>query len=128
VVNSRNIMRQSQIKNVSYLKDRRRELRNNLTPAEAALWSVLKNSQFQNKKFRRQHSIGNYIVDFYCPSEKIIIELDGNIHTDPGQSIYDFERDECLKKLDNKVLRFENRLVFEDMEGVLAQIAVYFAS
>ncbi|MFI5384261.1 MAG: endonuclease domain-containing protein [Methanosarcina thermophila] len=78
-------MRQNQIKNISYLKARRKELRENLTPAEAALWNVLKSSQFKNRKFRRQHSIGKYIVDFYCPAEKLIIELDGAVHMRLGR-------------------------------------------
>jgi very-short-patch-repair endonuclease len=119
-------MRTNQIKNVSYLKERRKQLRNNLTPAEAALWSSLRNSQLKNRKFRRQHSIGNFIVDFYCPAEKIIIELDGEVHNEPGQAANDFERDEYLKSLGNKILRFENKLVFENMEGLLAEIAACF--
>jgi very-short-patch-repair endonuclease len=121
-------MRQNQVKNVSYLKGKRLDLRNNLTPAEAALWNALKNSQFKNRKFRRQHSIGKYIVDFYCPAEKLIIELDGAIHNETGQAIYDFERDKYLESLGNKVLRFENKLVFQNLEEVLEQVVAYFAS
>ena len=61
--------------NLPYLKGRRKELRKNLTPAEAGLWKMLKNKQLYGLKFRRQHSIENYIIDFYCPAIKLIIEL-----------------------------------------------------
>ncbi|MHA6250128.1 endonuclease domain-containing protein [Pontibacter sp. CAU 1760] len=62
--------------NRKYLKENRRELRHNLTPAEAELWKHLQGSQLAGRKFRRQHSIGNFILDFYCSSEKMAIELD----------------------------------------------------
>ena len=68
------------IHNRKYLKEIRRILRKNLTPAEALLWKALQKSQLDGKKFRRQHSVGNYILDFYCPAEKIAIELDGMPH------------------------------------------------
>ena len=96
-------MRQNQIKNVTYLKDRRKDLRNNLTPAEATLWKYLKGSTLKDRKFRRQHSIGNYIVDFYCPEEKLIIELDGEVHNDPMQAVYDAERSEWLISMGNNL-------------------------
>jgi very-short-patch-repair endonuclease len=66
------------------LKDYRRALRNKSTSAEVTLWNFLKNGQL-GRKFRRQHSIGNYITDFCCPSEKLIIELDGNSHGEYSQ-------------------------------------------
>lgn len=59
------------------LRNNRKELRQNLTSAEAFLWKHLQNKKFEGRKFRRQHSIDNFIVDFYCTSEKLIIELDG---------------------------------------------------
>jgi len=119
-------MRQNQINNVPYLKDRRKDLRNNPTPAEKRLWKALKGSALKNRKFRRQHSIENYIVDFYCPEEKLVIELDGEIHNDPMQSQNDFERDQRLTELGNKVLRFENNLIFNNLEGVLDLIESHF--
>ena len=61
------------------LKNFRRELRHNLTPAEAFLWTQLKARKLNGRRFTKQHSINNYIVDFYCASEKIIIELDGEV-------------------------------------------------
>ena len=119
-------MRQNQIKNVPYLEARRKQLRSNLTPAEAKLWTILKNSTFKGKKFRRQHSIENYIVDFYCPSEKLIIELDGQVHFNTEQLNLDAIRDARLYTLGNKILRFENKLVFEALDFVLSEIEKNF--
>ena len=67
-------------KNARSLKYIRKDLRSNGTPAEAKLWSLIKNRQVENLKFRRQFSIGNYILDFYCPELKLCIELDGDYH------------------------------------------------
>jgi very-short-patch-repair endonuclease len=112
----------SKIHNIRKLKENRKILRNKLTPAEAKLWSLLKNSQFENKKFRRQHSVGPYVLDFYCPSEKLCIELDGDVHfTDSGYE-YDEARTEFLKSLNIRVIRFENKAVFENTVGVLEEI------
>ena len=63
-----------QIHNRKNLKQFRKDLRNNLTPAEATLWKAIQRSQLEGRKFRRQHSVGNYILDFYCPKEKLAIE------------------------------------------------------
>lgn len=109
--------------NRKHLKNRRQELRNNATSAEAFLWKHLSKSQLNSRKFRRQHSIDNYIVDFYCPSEKLIIELDGEVHNNLIAEEKDDKRDNRLKELGFKVLRFENRLVFDDLDGVLKTIA-----
>ena len=114
--------RNKNINNLPYLKSIRKELRNNLTPAEAALWKMLKNRQLDGRKFRRQHSIGKYILDFYCPSEKLAIELDGEVHFQISWQEYDFERDLFLKEFGVKVLRFENKMVFEKTNAVLEAI------
>ena len=121
-------MRNNQIKNIKPLKERRRELRKNLTPAEAYLWSVLKNKNLEGRKFRRQQSIENYIVDFCCPLEKLIIELDGEVHNDIGQIEYDYKRDSRLTELGYAILRFENKMVFEQLDNVLAEIKSKFTS
>ena len=115
-----------QIHNRKYLEDKRKSLRGKLTSAEATLWKHIKRKQFEGRKFRRQHSIENYIVDFYCPSEKLIIELDGAYHLNFAQQNKDRERDDRLKTLGFKVLRFENKLVFEDLEFVLGEIKKEF--
>ncbi len=67
----------TELNNKKYLKSTRKDLRNNPTSAEKILWEHLKGSNFYGYKFRRQHSIGRYILDFYCPELKISIELDG---------------------------------------------------
>ncbi len=109
-----------------YLKPIRKHLRNHLTPAEAALLSLLKNGQLDGRKFRRQHSINNFIVDFYCASEKIVIELDGDVHNHPDQLDKDINRDENLKAAGFTVLRFENNFVFNHREQVLNDIRACF--
>jgi very-short-patch-repair endonuclease len=73
--------RRQLIHNLAFLTDRRRNLRRNSTRAEALLWACLRKSQVDGKKFRRQHSIGPYIADFYCPEFRVIVELDGAAHT-----------------------------------------------
>ncbi|MBS1773782.1 MAG: endonuclease domain-containing protein [Bacteroidetes bacterium] len=118
-------MRKGQIKNVPYLTDVRKELRNNLTPAEAELWKYLQNSKL-GKKFRRQYGIENYIADFCCPGEKLVIELDGEVHNNVIQGGLDEERDERLNELGYTVLRFENKDVFHNTEWVLTEIANHF--
>ena len=105
-------------------RDYRRELRRNLTPAEALLWRALKNSSIEGKKFRRQHGIGPYIADFYCPECRLIIELDGAVHEGPLEIERDETRTSYLKELGIRVMRFENRAVFESLELVLNSIRI----
>jgi very-short-patch-repair endonuclease len=114
------------INNLPHLKTFRITLRKNLTPAEATLWKFLKGSKLEGRKFRRQHSVGNYILDFYCPSERLAIELDGEVHFNERAMEYDYERKLFLNSFDIKVIRFENRLVFEETEYVLNRIVSYF--
>jgi len=110
------------IHNRKSMKDIRRQLRHSLTPAESALWRGLKGSKLCGKKFRRQHSIGNYVVDFYCPECRLAIELDGKKHFNSIASEYDLRRNEFLSRYNIRVLRFENRAVFEHPDGVLEMI------
>ncbi|PZX39060.1 uncharacterized protein DUF559 [Nonlabens dokdonensis] len=77
--------RRKPIHDLPHLTKNRKSLRKNLTPSEAFLWNELKTQKFHGLKFRRQHSIKNYIVDFYCARYKLIIELDGDYHDRPGQ-------------------------------------------
>lgn len=112
--------------NLSHLKQNRKNLRNNLTPAEATLWRFLKNKQVEGRRFRRQFSVENYILDFYCPSEKLAIELDGDQHFTNAGFLNDKERDQKLKGLGIKVLRFENVEVFQALETVLDEIKASF--
>jgi len=112
--------------NHKHLEERRKELRKSLTPAEATLWKSLQRKQLKNRKFRRQHSIKNFIVDFYCASEKLIVELDGSVHLDFAQQNYDYERTLVLEDLGFKIVRFENKLIFENLPEVLENIASHF--
>lgn len=121
-------MRQTDIHNRKYLKPLRRGLRRSLTPAEASLWKSLQRSQLNGKKFRRQHSIGSYIVDFYCPECRLAIELDGQKHFNSMASEYDAARTEFLNRLNVRVLRFENRAIFDNPEGVLEIIKTHLTT
>ena len=105
----------------------RQELRSKSTPAEAVLWKLLRKKQIEGRKFRRQHSIENYVVDFYCPSEKLIIELDGDPHGEYAQIHKDEIRDKFFEDNGFKVLRFENRFVFQDPEYVIGLIKNSFS-
>ena len=104
------------------VSEKRSNLRRNLTPAEALLWKNLQKSQLDGRKFRRQHSIGPYIVDFYCPEFRVAVEVDGAKHVTQLGSEEDSNRDKFLGKLNVRVLRFENRLVFESLDLVLNTI------
>jgi very-short-patch-repair endonuclease len=114
--------RRNLIHNNRRFAKKRSSLRRNPTDAESVLWKNLKKSQLDGKKFRRQHSIGPYIVDFYCPEFRVAVELDGAKHMTPIGSEEDEKRDKFLRKLNVRVLRFENRLVFESLELVLDAI------
>jgi very-short-patch-repair endonuclease len=105
---------------------RRQTLRSNLTPAEAVLWRVLQGSRLGNRKFRRQQSIGPYIVDFYCPAERLVIELDGAAHDSERAAVRDEARDRYLRSQGLIVLRLENRQVMQNPDGVLAYISEHF--
>ncbi|GAA3924954.1 endonuclease domain-containing protein [Hymenobacter algoricola] len=110
------------------LKAARQALRASLTPAEAKLWSALQNSQLAGRKFRRQHSIATYILDFYCPSERLAVELDGQGHFAATGEAADVARTDYLQNVGIRVVRFENKLVFEQLEFVLAAIRQGFRS
>jgi very-short-patch-repair endonuclease len=119
-------MHHNQINNLKALEDKRKQLRNNLTPAEATLWTMLKGKQLDGRKFRRQHSVEHCILDFYCPAEKLAIELDGEGHFQEAQISYDAVRTRYLDDFGIRVVRFENGQVFQSPEGVLAEIRKYF--
>jgi very-short-patch-repair endonuclease len=115
-----------EIHNKSVLKQNRKNLRNSSTSAESVLWTYLKSNQLEGRKFRRQHSVCNYIVDFYCASELLAIELDGAHHFTLSGSNKDYTRDTDLAKLNIKVLRFENNVIFKNIDGVLDEIKKHF--
>ena len=97
-----------------------RQLRNKMTSAEKLLWDKLKGKQIAGVRFRRQHPINKYIVDFYCHAAKMVIELDGKIHLKSKE--HDKERTEKLKELNIKIIRFSNNEVEKNIEEVLKQI------
>jgi very-short-patch-repair endonuclease len=105
--------------------ERRRELRHKLTSAEAVLWLSLKDGKLEGRKFRRQHSIGPFIADFFCPECRVIVELDGAGHMSEEGAERDFKRTEFLKRFGVRVIRFENRAVFKNLEGVLEAIRLF---
>lgn len=104
--------------NLSRYKTRRQNLRNQVTPHEQLLWQSLRKEQL-GVKFRRQHGVGHYIVDFYCSISLLIIELDGDSHFTPEAKAYDFQRDAYLQSLGMRVLRFTNADVQNNLDSVL---------
>ena len=104
------------------LKNRARELRNNQTDAEKLLWQKLRGQQLRGFRFYRQRIIGNYIVDFYCPNAKIVIELDGSHHYKDNQKEYDQERDHYLNTEGFKVLRYSNLEISKNLDGIILDI------
>ena len=104
------------------LKTLARKLRKNMTEAESFLWQRIRRKQLKGRQFYRQKNIGDYIVDFYCPSAKLIVELDGGQHyTEEGVNT-DQIRDKYLENFGFSVLRFSDREVFKNIEGVLERI------
>jgi very-short-patch-repair endonuclease len=95
-------------------------LRKNMTEAELALWARLKGNQLKGYRFKPQHPIDIYIVDFYCHKLKLVIELDGEIHN--YQKDYDEARTEELESFGLKVIRFTNTEVLSDFESVISKI------
>lgn len=100
----------------------RRELRNNATPAEAELWKLLKNSQVGGYKFRRQHGIGPYVLDFYCPLLRLCVELDGEVHDAPMADTKDAMRTKYLNEQGITVMRFRNEIVWRNSQGIIEEI------
>jgi very-short-patch-repair endonuclease len=95
---------------------RARDLRAAATPAEQQLWAALRGRQLLGLRFRRQHIVGGYIVDLYCPALRLAIEVDGDVHLDRAD--YDAQRDAHLIALGVSVLRIRNEDVLHDLESV----------
>lgn len=109
--------------NQTLLKEKRKELRNNSTLSEKILWSKLKKGNQFNLKFRRQYSIGNYIVDFYCTELKLAIEIDGDSHFQEGAERKDTIRTKFLTEQGIELIRFTNNDVKDNWQSVLNEIA-----
>ena len=104
------------------LKQSARTLRAGMTDAEQKLWFYLRRKQVRGLQFYRQKPLLNFIVDFYCPTAKLVIELDGSQHAELDHQQKDQRRDNLLKELGLLVLRFDNRQVLMEMDSVLAVI------
>jgi very-short-patch-repair endonuclease len=104
------------------LKILARDLRKSATDAERRLWSKIRGKQLKEYQFYRQKNIGDYIVDFYCPAAKLIVEIDGGQHYSEANIVKDEARDKFLSDLGFRVLRFSNSDVFKNFEGVVTDI------
>ena len=111
-----------QVSNRKELCEERKVLRTFGTAAEAVLWTALKAKRLDGWRWRRQFSIGGYILDFYCPKAKLCVELDGASHFTPYGLEADAARTEYLNQLGIRVLRFENRVLKESPELVIGAI------
>ena len=109
-------------------KGKRRDLRSALPPTEALLWKQLRNRQLLDCKFRRQVSVGPFVVDFYAPEIKLGIELDGDSHFEPGAAETDAKRQRFIESFGIQIIRFPNSEVFENMDGVLETLAQTIAA
>ena len=101
---------------------RAKELRQNMTPAEKALWQRLRNRQLDGFYFRRQHPIKYFIADFYCAKADLIVEVDGGIHNNPVNQEWDMNRTAELEKTGITVIRFTNEEVMNDTGNVIRKI------
>ena len=106
-------------------KDYRQLLRKTETPAERMLWRKIKGKQLDGYRFRQQHGYGPYVLDFYCPALRLCIELDGDVHDEERVRIKDEERTEFLCEQRIHVLRFRNKDVETDVDGVLNRVREY---
>ena len=104
------------------LKEKARRLRTQMTDSERALWGRLRRKQVQSVQFYRQKPIGNYIVDFYAPKAKIVVEVDGSQHMESEQAARDLQRDAFLASQGLRVLRFDDLQVLKEIEGVMEVI------
>ncbi|MEI7604345.1 MAG: endonuclease domain-containing protein [bacterium] len=109
-------MIKSNIKNLQFI---RKKLRLNSTPAEKRLWFVIRNKKIDGYKFRRQHSIGEYVIDFYCSEIKLAIEVDGGIHYFLPIIIRDNEKAKYLNSLGIRIIRIHNKDIFNNIDYVI---------
>lgn len=100
----------------------RKQLRREIPRSESILWAQLKGRKINDIKFRRQHGIGNYVIDFYCPKLKLAIEIDGDSHYTDDAEIYDQKRTAYLEALGIVVVRFTNTEVQQNLDGVITEI------
>ncbi len=109
--------------NHTALKERRQSLRSDMPKSETLLWEKLRGQQINGLRFRRQYSVGPFLLDFYCPAARVGIEVDGDSHVVEGAALADRSRQECIEGHHITVLRVSNSDVSESMDGVLRLIA-----
>ena len=102
--------------------ERRRNLRNTASKPEVVIWSKIKHGQILGQKFRRQHGVAQYVLDFYCPVLRLAIEIDGESHFREGSEEYDIERQAFIESFGIHFLRFTNADVAKNLDGVLQAI------
>jgi very-short-patch-repair endonuclease len=107
---------------VRTVKSRAQILRASSTPAEREMWEILRDRRLEGVKFRRQSPISIFIADFYCAALKLVVELDGDVHSDQQQGAHDENRDLYLRSLGCTILRFPNQELVQNREAVLIQI------
>ena len=100
-------------------KSFRQQLRRESTPSEKILWNRLRNRQINGLKFRQQHGFGNYVMDFYCPTIRLCIEIDGEVHNTEEAKFHDRERTLFLNQYGIKVIRFKNEEIENNIEAVI---------
>lgn len=116
------------LRNQTKLKPLRKSLRRKQTDAERRIWNIVRNRKIRDLKFFRQYSIGQYILDFYCPETKLAIEIDGGQHNETCKQQADHNRTEYLRQKGITVLRFWNNEVLANPEGVYDTIVEKFNS
>jgi very-short-patch-repair endonuclease len=109
----------TQLYNRASEKEKRQKLRNNMTKAEKMLWDKIKGKQIESCKFRRQYSVAQFIIDFYCPELKLAIEIDGESHFQEDAVRYDQQRQIFIESAGIIFLRFTNNEVFENLNSIL---------
>jgi len=110
------------IYNKKKMTKKRQALRKDMPKAEIVLWSYLKGKQIEGLKFRRQYSIDNDTVDFYCPSIRLAIEVDGDSHMYKKQQDKDLRKEENLKTLGIRLVRYLNTDIYDNIEGVIEDL------
>jgi very-short-patch-repair endonuclease len=103
----------------------KRRLRSKQTPAEQLIWAKLRGNQIHGLKFRRQHGIDSFIVDFFCPERALVIEVDGDVHATKNKIKKDRQRENTLHSLGIKVIRYNNDDILHNLMGVLEDIALH---
>ena len=114
--------------NEPYNKELRQQLRRESTPYENILWRRLQKRQVLGLKFRRQHGYGPYVLDFYCPTIRLCIEVDGEVHDSPEAKKHDSERTEFLEQEGITVIRFRNEEIENNVESVVEKIKAFINS